>query len=329
MIHDQLNFPNNTMNKPFDIIFNPGSAMNRSARQRENILALLEKYSLPHHFWESRSEEHLLLLSREAAGRGNPVIAVGGDSTIFLVINEIIRHSMVTGTGLPAFGMLGTGSSNDIMKAHGVDSLEKSIEAVAGNKIRMVDLCRISIPGGPEFFFIGQANLGLGALVNEYVEEKKSRGYFIARYQGTIGLPAILRSFYHKDMPLSVRLSPGHPETEKQYISLLFTKIPYWISGKNFAPDAKPDDGKIHAVFIRKTGLFSLLRIILESAGGGHISRPEVESAAEEEYIVRSPRPFSIQVDGYLLRENQKKLMTREVRFSVFSRKLPLFGGVY
>ncbi len=314
------------MIKPFDIIFNPGSAMNRSAGQRENILALLEKYSLPHNFWESRSEEHLLLLAREAAGRGNPVIAAGGDSTIFLVLNEIIRHSMVTGTGLPVFGMLGTGSSNDIMKAHGVDTLERAIEAVARGRVRMVDIGRISIPGHPEFFFIGQANLGLGALVNEYVEEKKSRGNFIARYQGAIGLPAIIHSFFHKEMPLSVRLSPVHPETEKQYISLLFTKIPYWISGKRFAPDAKMGDGKIHGVFIRRTGFFSLLGIILESANGGHISRPEVETVAEEEFIVRSSRPFSIQVDGYLLRENLKKMMTKEVRFSVFSQKLPLFG---
>lgn len=314
------------MNDPFQILFNPGSAMERSLSKKDAIEREFRNAGLKYEFTVSESEDHLIELARQAAEKKRKVIAIGGDSTIFQVFNELVRYSVKTNSELMPFGMIGTGSSNDIMKAFNIDSIQKSIQSIKNNRYLNSDIIELKIPDHLPWYYIGQSNIGIGAFVNDYVEEKKRQKKKWASFQEWIGFFAIFRSFQKKQIPLKFHIQSDDLNQKAEYISLLFSKIPYWISGKLFIPNAKPDDGFIHCVAIQNTSFIKLIKIILKSEKGKHLTFPEIDNIQKKSFYISSEVPFFVQVDGDILKDGHKKLMTSQVHLKVLSKTVPVFA---
>lgn len=315
------------MKKPFFIIFNPGSAMSLAKKKKEIIEARLNEAQFQYDFHSSKSEAHMLELARNAAKEERSVIAIGGDSTIFQIVNTLASYSFERNSKMKPFGMIGTGSSNDIMKAYEIDTIDKSIRSIENKNIKNVDLVQLSIPGYSPWYYLGQSNIGIGAYVNDYVETRKRQNKKIARYQGIIGAYAIIWAFRRKHIPLKCQIRSDSFNTTDDFTSIVLAKIPYWITGKLFIPGADTSDTFIHGIAIKKLGLFSLLKIIINSTNGAHLPHPKINEFKAKEVLIESKDPFFIQVDGDILKKENKNIMTPRATFKIVSNKLPVFLG--
>ncbi len=100
-----------------------------------------------------------------------------------IVANELLA------TGSAArLGMIGVGSSNDIDREFGLDSLDKACAALRAGRTRRIDAGRIVRGGETRRYFLGQANVGLGAMVNAYVADLARKRSRLAAHQTLAGV---------------------------------------------------------------------------------------------------------------------------------------------
>ena len=105
------------------ILFNPSAGKGIARRCKSRVEELLQRDDIPYDLFVTKSEKDLVRLTGEKCKEYQVLVGAGGDSTFNIMINEIFRRSADV-----TFGMIGLGSSNDIMKEFGIDSLEKAFD---------------------------------------------------------------------------------------------------------------------------------------------------------------------------------------------------------
>jgi diacylglycerol kinase (ATP) len=297
------------------VLFNPSAGMGRAGRGRERLTALLRAADFCHEFAVTESEEHLKELARRAAGAGRTIVGAGGDSTFHLIVNEIMAAA-----GKAPFGMIGLGSSNDIALEFGLEPVERAVEALRKGRVKNIDLGLISRAGSPLRVFLGQANIGLGAAVNDYVARLAGRRPLLARRQKLAGILGILDAYRKRRIPVALKIRSERETREGRFAAAVFSNTRFWATGKMIAPRARPDDGLLDACLIGKCSFPRLVRINALASKGRHERAREVRLLQAREITVSSPVPLSIQADGELLRPGGPG----PIRFQAAARALHL-----
>ncbi|MBM3296350.1 MAG: hypothetical protein FJY83_02000 [Candidatus Aminicenantes bacterium] len=278
------------------VLFNPSAGMGRAMREKERLQSLLGGAKILHEFVITENEGRLKDLARRAAGAGRTVVGAGGDSTFHLIVNEI----MASGRMAP-FGLLGLGSSNDITLEFGLEPLERAVEALRAGRTTTIDLGRIMRAGCPARFFLGQANIGLGAAVNDFVARLALRRPRLARRQMLAGILGILEAYRKRRIPIPLEVRSGRRMVSGSFAAAVFSNTRYWATGKMIAPRARPDDGLLDACLIRKCSFPRLVRINALASQGRHERVREVRLLQGRKFIVSSAAPLTVQADGEII----------------------------
>jgi diacylglycerol kinase family enzyme len=327
--------------------------MGRALRRKLKLEQILRHLEVRYDLIMSRSETHLRELTREHAKKYGTLVGAGGDSTFHIMVNEI----MAAGAEVN-FGLIGVGSSNDITLEFGLDSLEKACRALKGGRVRKIDLGCIREGGTPLPYFLGQANIGLGAFVNMRVAEAALRKPWLAKRQTLAGILGIRMAYRSKSIPLPLkvkgrafgsplardlyprastaevdpRVKPGAPaavdaearRAEGDFVAAIFSNVRFWATGKIIAPEAVPDDGQLDACLIRDCSFLRLARISRLANAGRHAEAGEVEIRRAPAFEVASDKPFEIQSDGEIIRTSDGRSAFQKVTFSIVPRALNL-----
>jgi diacylglycerol kinase (ATP) len=222
------------------------------------------------------------------------------------------------------FGLIGVGSSNDIALEFGLDSLEKACRALKGGRVRKVDLGCIREGGTLLPYFLGQANIGLGAFVNIRVAETALRKPWLAKRQTLAGILGIRMAYRSKNIPLPLKVDAEARRTEGDFVAAIFSNVRFWATGKIIAPEAVPDDGQLDACLIRDCSFLRLARISRLANAGRHAEADEVEIRRAPAFEVASDKPFEIQSDGEIIRTPDGRPLFHKVTFSIVPRALNL-----
>ncbi len=109
----------------------------------------------------TESAGHAVALAREIEpGSTEGVIAVGGDGTLFEVLNGLYeRNGKVK---LPV-GQIPVGTGNSFLKDLGISSVGEAVEAIASGEVTEVDLGRFTCASG-DYYFVNL--LGAGFVSN-------------------------------------------------------------------------------------------------------------------------------------------------------------------
>jgi len=148
-------------------IINPISG----GKKKDQVPALI-KNILDHTHFEStivytERAMHGSELAKDAVGKYDYVIAVGGDGTV----NEIA--SAIVGTNV-ALGVIPFGSGNGLARFLGIPmDTAKSIEAINGERVEAIDS---AILNGQRFFNL--AGMGFDAHIAEVFSHDKNRGFW-------------------------------------------------------------------------------------------------------------------------------------------------------
>lgn len=303
------------------ILFNPSSGRGRALDRKSFVEARLRAIGLPFDLFVTRSEEDLRTLARSCGKTHETVVGVGGDSTFHWIVNELVRSGSAA-----SFGMIGTGSSNDIDREFGLDSPDKAFGALKSGRTRRVDLGLIERDGVPIRYYIGQANIGLGVRVNMFVEDQFRRRPWLGRRQTLAGILGIVDAFRSKDLPLRLSVIPGGGAAE-EFTLAVFSNIRYWATGRMICPDALTDDGMIDACLIGKTSFSGFLRTARLAGGGRHGKVRGVSFSKSERFDVSSETPFAIQTDGEIVGATGRPERFARVSFRAVPKALALVGA--
>lgn len=277
---------------PLGVIVNPSSAGGHS-------LVVWRKLGLtvPHHI--SSSEQDFRAKVREFSRRYKTIGVCGGDSSLTIAAEELLA---VNFSGKLQF--IPAGSVNDIILDIRENSESKATAAFLGNLVA----------GNAAKFFIGQANWGLGVVVNRWVGKTLHTLPFLRPLQNFIGTLSIIIAHLLRREQVTLSIKTGKEMVHGTYSVVLVSQIRHWASGLLFAPHASYLRPDFQIVTIRRCGLFRLIKIILAAKNAGHLGFLEVESRLAREIEIVSETAISVQIDGDILRDGVKEIRQREYR---------------
>jgi YegS/Rv2252/BmrU family lipid kinase len=218
--------------------------------------------------------------AKDAAERGETVMAVGGDGTIGLLAGAL-RDSGAPLAVIPA------GRGNDFARVMHIptDPREAADVAIDGEE-RLVDVGDVD---GRTFVCI--ASFGLDSDANRIANETRLiRGnlvYFFAGLRAIAGWK-----------PANFRVVVDGKPTEMRGWSVAVANSKAYGGGMFIAPQAELDDGELDVVLSAESSKLTALRDLPKVFKGTHSDLPYVSFLKGEVVEVSADRPFTIYADG-------------------------------
>jgi diacylglycerol kinase (ATP) len=301
------------------ILFNPSAGKGKALKTKNRLEKLLQKHTIPYDLFITQSEEDLRKLTGEKSKEYKVLAGAGGDSTFNIMIDEIFKRSADV-----TFGMIGLGSSNDIVKEFGVDSLDKACLALKKKRTKRIDLGCIVEDSIVLRHYLGQANVGLGVFVSKHVEDMASRESKWAKFQTTAGISGIHDAYKSQKVPLSLTILSDTSEVHGKFILASFNNIRNWATGRLLCPEAQSDDGKLDCCLIDYCSFSRFALIALMAKKGNHIKAREVEILQSSEFTVSSEETFEIQTDGEIVHRPDSSTQFRTIQFKILPQALTI-----
>jgi diacylglycerol kinase (ATP) len=301
------------------IFLNPSAGRGIALRKKDQLKELLKKYDIPFDLVVTQSEEDLRTLTREKSKEYEVLVGAGGDSTFNIMVNEIFKKSADV-----KFGMIGLGSSNDIAKEFGIDSLEKACMALKKRRSKRADLGSIEEDNFLLRVFLGQANVGLGVFVSKHANEMVSKGSNWARFQNVAGIIGIRDAYRTKKIPLSLTVLSDSGKVFGKFVIASFNNIRYWATGRMLCPEAQTDDGKLDSCLIDKCSFPRFTQIALMAKKGNHIKAREVELLQSSGFTLSGEETFEIQTDGEIVHRPNSSTQFQTVQFKILPQALSI-----
>lgn len=305
------------------ILLNPAAGKGRAQRARAHLEKLLRQLKISFDLYLTQSAEDLKSLTREMAGRYRILVGAGGDSTFQIMANELMRLA-----SRPVLGTIGLGSSNDIPKEFGMESLAKACQALKRVSAKTIDVGCLDQENTKLLYFLGQANIGLGVAVNQDVEILLHRIPWLGKRQSLAGLLAIMNAYKKKKIPFPLEVESADGKMKGEFVAVVFGNIRYWATGRLINPQALIDDGRLDACLIRPCSFGRLLRLARLARQGHHGGEEEISFLSSPAFTVRSERAFAIQADGEIPGGPATPLLFTEIRVHAIPSSLRIIYGV-
>lgn len=289
------------------VLYNPSSAGGKSLKKMGKIKSKFEKLRIPYDFHITKSEKDLREMASKASGDKRDIIAVGGDTTLTFVAEEILRSENRNKVTL---GMIGTGSFNDIVRGIGMDDIDLLIEGINNGLTHKIDVGVVRTePGGGMYYFLGSLGVGLGTIVNKFVENWKNEKMMITKIKPAMEISGFIKgvrqSFTKNKLPINVLIEWGNRKIERNLSLLVFQNTPLYGRSLWISPDASPYDNIIDCAIINTRSLSNTVGLAVSVMRSKHMNRPELEILRSSEFKVSSAKEIDIVIDGEII-ENVK-----------------------
>ncbi len=272
---------------PWLAVVNPGAGR-RSDTPARTRRALGER-SVEAEVTVTESAEHLRAIVGAGAVAGRTrFLAVGGDGTVNLVVDELMRHDW---PAPPLLGILPGGSGCDFIRTFGISQqLERAAAHLVDDQTYRVDVGRLRGPWGDRYF-LNVAQAGLGAAVVRLADRLPARMGAL-RYKVAIW-PTLVR-FPRAQIELTV----GERRYEGPAMMVVLANAQFFGGGMNVAPKAMLGDGALDVqVFQGPKRLAVMLQPRLTR--GTHLTHPSVRRWSAS--TIRLGVDWPLEADGEFL----------------------------
>lgn len=252
--------------------------------------------------WLQRvAQEHPLVVHR-TSGPGDAtevaattdadvVIAVGGDGTLFEVVNGLMRRPA---EARPALALLPLGTGNSFARDYGLETPEAAFAAIRRSDARPTDVLRVDHAGGT-VWSINLVSVGFtaeaGALTNRRFKRFGVGGYVLA-------VGATLVRIQFPAFPLA--LDDG-PRDDRPVTLLALCNSRFTGGTMMMAPNAAPDDGKFDVVRIGPMSRRRFASAFPRIFRGTHPQMSEVSLATGRRAAFALSGPVDVMIDGEVL----------------------------
>ena len=266
------------------IIANQTAGSGAGAAVFERVCALLREKQIPFRAGCTQYPGHATALADAAAAAGETeIVSIGGDGTLFEVVNGLAGR-FVTLYFVPC------GTGNDFVKVLPLpkDPVE-AFEAQLSGSPRKIDIARLN-----ELHFINVSGSGFDVEVLRQASRFKKLGKGLLPY--LLGIFAALKNF--RALPVEI-VADG--KTEKTEVTIFSVGNGCYIGGGMKAvPHALPDDGLFDVVIAGKFSRPAILRLLSKFISGKHTALPGIREFRCREITFRCPG-MVVDVDGELI----------------------------
>ena len=294
------------------VVFNPASGRGRGARRIAAYRSLLEARLPGVEFGvTTRPGEERDLAERALEAGVDVLVAVGGDGTWSNVADRVVA------CGRPdvAFGMLPSGTGNDFARNLGFDLSDprEAVRVLAEGKTRLVDVGRVDTPSASEHapdrieprHFLNLVGFGFDvAVVDAAVGARFLRGELLYK------VTALQQLFRFPGLRLCIRSADG-ASRDVRHLMLTVSNGRYFGGGFPIAPDARVDDGRLHACSILDAGPLTRLRLFNLAEKGRHTTSERVQIMDDVAFRLSFDVPPRFEMDGDIRQASSTDLEVR------------------
>lgn len=294
------------------VVFNPASGRGRGARRIAAYRPLLEE-RIPgvQLAVTSRPGEERVLAERALEAGADVVVAVGGDGTWSNVADRVVA----SGRADIAFGMLPSGTGNDFARNLGFDLSDprEAVRVLAEGRTRLVDVGRLDTPSASAHepdrmeprHFLNLVGFGFDvAVVDAAADARLLRGELLYK------VTALQQLFRFPGLRLGIRAQGGAVRDVK-HLMLTVSNGCYFGGGFPIAPDAKVDDGRLHACSILDASPLTRLKLFNLAAKGRHTTSDRVQILDDVAFRLTFDAPPRFEMDGDIRQASGTELDVR------------------
>lgn len=261
-------------------IYNPISGARKHKGFEDLIMQNLDLDKFDYIIQETRSPKDAMRLSSAAVQENfDIVVAAGGDGTI----NEVVQGM---GNAPLMLGIIPIGSGNGLARHLEIPlEPEKAIKLINNQNIRTIDIA--SINGYP---FASIAGLGFDARVANKYRKLKKRGLY--------GYTRVVMMEFFRYRESEYTLSFNDQKITRKALLLSIANSNQFGYNTVIAPTAKPDDGLLDLVIIKKFPVGEIPRMIGLLFTGKIDQSSYIESYKTTEVFIVRKRGKRVNIDG-------------------------------
>jgi diacylglycerol kinase (ATP) len=249
--------------------------------------------------------------ARQAADDGATLlVAVGGDGTVYEVVNGIAGRTGIDVAIVPR------GTGRDFVRTYGIPHrLDDALRTAREGHIREIDLGRArfrSWQGEPaEAYFANIASAGMsGAIAKRANETSKALGGKVSYFWATFAVFARWRTS-------EITVAVDAESRRARMHDVVVANGRYFGGGMMICPRAEPDDGVFDVLLIGNLTKRDLLLTLPKTYRGKHLPHPKAELLRGSVVEIDALEPLPIEVDG-------EQPGTTPARFELVPRALRL-----
>ena len=282
------------------IVVNPAAGGGRAIRHLPAVRAVLDAAGARYLICQSSSLGHARALAAEAAGRGDLVVAVGGDGMAGAVASAV-AEAKPGGDGV--FGVIAAGRGNDLARTFGIPpSPADAARLLLAGGSRPMDLVALAGTGGSQVTVAGSVYLGLASAAGQIANATRLiRGplvYPVAALRALAGWEPVT---FQVDAARSASAA-GTVTVPQEFAGygVVVANLPYFGAGMKVAPQADPGDGALDIVLMRHAPKLTFLRVLTKIRKGAHIELDQIDTGRATAVTVTFDRPLRAGADGEL-----------------------------
>jgi diacylglycerol kinase (ATP) len=259
----------------------------------------------------SKRQGQLTELARQAAEDGAMLlVAVGGDGTVYEVVNGIAGREGVDLAIVPR------GTGRDFVRTYGIPHrLDDALRTARDGRIREIDLGHAQFRSWQgetaETYFANIASAGMsGAIAKRANETSKALGGKASYFWATFAVFARWRT---SEITVTV---DGESRRSRMH-DVVVANGRYFGGGMMICPQAEPDDGFFDVLLIGNLTKRDLVLTLPKTYRGRHLPHPKAELLRGSAVEIDAPEPLPVELDG-------EQPGTTPARFGLIPRALRL-----
>ncbi|MCT4618105.1 MAG: diacylglycerol kinase family lipid kinase [Marinisporobacter sp.] len=251
----------------------------------EKIKEKMDSFHIPYKIKLTTRKNEAEEIARNAVMKGyEKIVAVGGDGTIYEVVNGIIGSNT-------SLGVIPSGTGNDFVRTVGIpNDLDQALKVIAYGKAVNIDCGKAN-----DRYFVNVASVGLDAeIVKETQDVKK---YLSGSWAYMGGLLKTLFSYKNKKVHMDI-----DEKKDKKNITLVaVANGKYYGGGMKIAPMADIKDGDFQVCVVDEISKLKLMRVFPKIFSGEHVDYEEVDMHTGKQIKIKSDELLSINLDGDII----------------------------
>jgi YegS/Rv2252/BmrU family lipid kinase len=284
------------------LVVNPAAGGGRSQRLLPEVTGVLDAAGVRHEVRASASLRHAAELAAAAAGRGDTVVAFGGDGMVGTLAAAVAAAGGV-------FGIVPAGRGNDFARTLGIPfSLTEAAARLVSGQERAVDLIGVAQEGrapGGELVVAGSVYLGIPAVAAQIAVGSRfppgALAYPVAALRAVAGWHTArfrLELDGEPDQGEPDQDGTGSRVREFDGGAVVVANSRYFGAGMMVAPDADTGDGLLDVLYIQGSSKPAMIHALTKIKKGGHVTMRPVGSARAGAVTVSADRAMPGGADG-------------------------------
>lgn len=266
-------------------IVNPVAGKGKSNSVVKNIKEKMMAFNVPYKIKMTTRKKEAEEIAKNAVCNGyKKIVAVGGDGTIYEVVNGIVGSKAL-------LGVIAAGTGNDFVRTVGIpNDLEEALKTIVYGKTRAIDCGKVN-----NRYFVNVASIGLDAEIVKETENIKQYLSGSGAYIG--GLLKTLFTFKYKDIHMNI----DGMKKKKNITLVAVANGKYYGGGMKIAPMADIEDGDFQVCVVDKVSKLKLMGVFPKIFSGKHVHCDEVGLYKGRQVNINSQESLSINLDGDII----------------------------